>query len=224
VIGVRPADAAGVAAAVEALARGRLVLHPTETLVSLTGDAWSAEAARAARTLKGYDEPRPFLCLVADPAAARALAAEWPAAAERLAAALWPGPLTLVVRAAAEAPEPVVAGGTIAIRPAAHPVARALVVAWGGPLFSTSANRRGEPAPTLVEEAARSLEAGGDMVALGLVDAASAPERGSAAPRTPGGAGPAPPSTIVDVSGRPRLARAGAIPAERIREIVPELA
>lgn len=207
------ADAEGVAAAVEALGQGRLVLHPTETLVSLTGDPYHEGAAEAARRIKGYDEPRPFLCLVADADAASRLAAAWPEAAQRLAGAFWPGPLTLVVPAAESAPRPVVAGGTIAVRPASDPVSRSLLAAWGGPLFSTSANPRGGPAPSRVEDAAAALGAapGAAAIALGLRPTGTPP------------AGEDRPSSIVDVTGRPRVLRAGAIPIGRLREVVADL-
>lgn len=210
---MRPADEEGIAAAVEALARARLILHPTDTVVSLSGDPYREAAAEAAWRLKGYDAPRPFLCLVPDSRAAQRLAAEWPEPAERLARAFWPGPLTIVVRAGEGAPAPVAAGGTLAMRPASDPVSRALLAAWDGALFSTSANRRGEAAPTRVEDAARDLgeRPGGDAIALAL--RATAPEEAAAGQ----------PSSIVDVTGAPRLVRWGAIPLERLRETVPDL-
>jgi L-threonylcarbamoyladenylate synthase len=179
----------------------------------LTGDPYRPEAVAAARQLKGYDAPRPFLCLVQDAGAARGLASEWPAAAERLAAAFWPGPLTLVVRSAAGAPEAVARAGAVAVRPASDPVSRALLAAWGGPLFSTSANRRAEPAPVAVEEAVAALGGtpGSQAIALGLVDA-----------EAPAGA-LGRPSSIVDLTGPPRLVRPGAISLARLREVAPEL-
>lgn len=195
-----------------ALAAGRLVLHPTETVASLSGDPGNASAVDAARSLKGYPEARPFLCLVADAAAARALAAAWPDAAERLAAAFWPGPLTLVLEAAADAPGPVVAAGRIALRPAVDGVSRSLLAAWGAPLFSTSANRRGDAPAVGVREAAARF-AGGDGPAVGLLEPAGG--------TVPGGT----PSTVVDATGpAPRLLRPGAIPAQRLRRVCPDLA
>ena len=210
----RPADPAGIAAAVEALGRGRLVLHPTETVVSLSGDPRDTGAVAAARAIKWYASPRPVLCLVRDRDAARALGVDWPAAAERLATAFWPGPLTLVLRASADAPDAVTGEGTIAVRPAADPVSAALLAAWGGALFSTSANRRGAAPPVDVREALAGLleAAGSEAIAVVLEPTAGVAERGAA------------PSTIVDVTARPpRLARAGAIPADRIRSLVPDL-
>jgi L-threonylcarbamoyladenylate synthase len=153
---------------------------------------------------------------VPDAASARSLAAEWPPAAERLAGAFWPGPLTLVVSASAAAPAAATGEGTIALRPAADPVSSALLAAWGGPLFSTSANRRGEVAPVEVRAALVGLASarGAEAIELALEPAQSA--------RAP--APSAVPSTIVDVAVHPpRLVRAGAIAEESIRSIVPDL-
>ena len=210
----RPADRAGIAAAVVALASGRLVVHPTETVVSLSGDPRDERAVASARAIKGYAAPRPFLCLVPDPESARALAADWPPVAERLAAAFWPGPLTLVLTASADAPTAVAGEGTIAVRPAADPVSTALLSAWGGALFSTSANPRGSPPPVDVKRALSALR---DAPGSAAIAVALGPVGGAPAPA-------ALPSTIVDAASRPpRLVRVGAIPEARIRALVPEL-
>lgn len=197
----------------DALSRGRLVIHPTETVVSLSGDPRDDRAVEAARRLKGYAAPRPFLCLVPGIEAARRLAREWPPAAEALAAAFWPGPLTLVLRAASDAPAAVSASGTIALRPAADPVSSALLSVWGGALFSTSANARGGTPPAEVGEALAGLAgaAGSDAIEVALAPLAPAFSAGR-------------PSTIVDVAvAPPRLVREGAIPAGTVRSAVPEL-
>ena len=207
------ADGPAIRRAARALKDGRLVLHPTETVVSLGGDPFNRAAVERARRIKGYDESRPFLCLVADVAAARGLAAAWPADAERLADGLWPGPLTLVVEAGPGAPDLVTADAAIALRPAADSVSRRLLAAWGGPLFSTSANRRDQPPPARIADAVRRLAdaPGAGEIALALAE--------------PSGAEPAPlgrPSTIVDVrSGEARIVRAGAVEASRLRRLVP---
>lgn len=209
-----PPDPDGIAAAVEALAAGRLVLHPTETVVSLAGDPYSEKPVAAARRLKGYARPRPFLCLVPDGGVARSLAAEWPETAARLAEAFWPGPLTLIVPAGPDAPAPVVDAGRLAMRPASDEVSRRLLATWRRPLFSTSANLKGDPPSVLVAEAARALAgaAGGSAIELGLLES----------PASPGGAPAAEPSTIVDVSRTPpRLVRSGAVPLDEILEIAP---
>lgn len=217
---IRPSDSGGVAAAARRIAAGGLAIHPTETVVSLSGDPASVRAVAFARRLKGYTEPRPFLVLVPDVEAARNLAAAWPAAAEELAGSFWPGPLTLVAAAGPRVPEPVVAdGGTIAFRPASDPVSLALLAALERPLFSTSANRRGDPPPTMVREAVASLglrpcgepaDRSGDAI-VALLEPESA---------SPSGA----PSSIVDVSvDPPRVVRAGAIAIECLLRVWPDL-
>jgi len=206
------ADRAGIEAAVAALREGRLILHPTETVPSLTGDPRADIAVRSALRIKGYDRRRPLLCLVADAGAARELAAEWPAAAERLAAAFWPGPLTLVVAGGPDAPRPVLGEGRgLALRPASDPVSRDLLAAWGGPLFSTSANPRGTSPPLSVADAARTLAGrpGAEALALGLE------------PEGPAGSIAGQPSTVVDArQDPPRAVRVGAIDLERLTRVV----
>lgn len=192
-------------------------------MVSLSGDPYSAPAVASARLLKGYGTPRPFVCLVPGPDAARSLCAEWPDAAELLARAFWPGPLTLVLPASREAPEPVQEAGRIALRPAADPVSAALVAAWGRALFSTSANRREHPpaveVPAAVE--ALSIVAGGEAIAVALMPLG---EGGAAAPDTIPNGRRGLPSTIVDVGARPpRIVREGATPADAIRRVVGDL-
>lgn len=217
---VRPSDPGGVAAAAREVAAGGLAIHATETVVSLSGDPAVERAVAFARRLKGYTEPRPFLVLVPDVEAARSLAGAWPAAAEELAGSFWPGPLTLVAAAGPRAPGPVVSeGGTVALRPASDPVSLALLAALERPLFSTSANRRGDPPPKTVREAIASLglrpggtsagRRGRDVVALLEPEGAS-----------PSGA----PSSVVDVSvDPPRVVRTGAIAVERLRRVRPDL-
>ena len=225
---VRRADDTGIAAAARALIAGRLVVHPTETVVSLSGDPGSGSATAAARRLKGYSHERPFLCLVADAGSARAMAGGWPPTAADLASTFWPGPLTLIVEAGPAAPAAVTEAGRLAVRPASDPVSLALLWAWGGPLFSTSANRRGRPAPVGVIEAVRGLETepGFEAVAIALRSAADRGGSGES-PTTPvrePAVGPALPSSIVDVTGPlPRLVRGGAIPIDRLRQVCPEI-
>lgn len=203
----------GIEAAIHALQAGQLVIHPTETVISLTGDPYNAASVTAARHLKGYDDERPFLCLVANDEAARALAAEWPDAAQRLAQRFWPGDLTLVVEAAPTAPVAVTSEGRIAVRPVADPVSRSLIEAWQGPLFSTSANPREVTASQSITEAIEGLAA---SPKFGVVGVALEPEA-SGGPTRPRRA-----STVVDVTCVPPLiVRAGAIPIEKLDEVCP---
>lgn len=182
--------------------------------MSLSGDPYRAAAVDAARTIKEYHEPRPFLCLVASAEVARRLAAAWSESAEALASAFWPGPLTLVVAAGDAAPAPVTDAGRLALRPASDPVSVALLGAWGKPVFSTSANRRGAPPALSVSAAAEALAdaPGGEAIAIGLLEPPSS--AGAPAPAEE-------PSTILDVAtDPPRVVRIGAIGLERVREIV----
>ena len=191
-------------------------------MVSLSGDPYSDLAVASAHRLKGYAEPRPFAWLVPGPGAARELCAEWPPAAERLARAFWPGPLTLVLPASPEAPSAVQEAGKIALRPAADPVSAALLAVWGRALFSTSANRKGEPPASEVSATLEALTraTGGEAIGVALVPAGV----GESPASMPVGARPGLPSTIVDVGADPpRIVREGAIPLEAIREVVGDL-
>ena len=151
------------------------------------------------REAKGRPAGQPLPLVAADLAQARALSSRWPAMADRLAAAFWPGPLTLVVPAADGLPPEVTAGTeTVAVRVPGLPLAIALC-ASAGPLISTSANRTGERGPVTCDEAVRGV---GPAAALAL----------------DGGPGGTVASTIVDACGaEPVLVRAGAVPWEEVR-------
>src|ERR1700732_1392212 len=121
---VSRADAAAVGDAVRCLKAGGLVAFPTETVYGLGADATSGEAVARLYEAKGRPAFNPLIAHVADLAAARALA-RFHRAAERLAAAFWPGPLTLVLARRADCPvaELATAGlDTIAVRVPSHPV------------------------------------------------------------------------------------------------------
>ena len=188
------ADPAAVARGAEVLRGGELLIFPTETLYALGGRALDPGAAARVRAAKGRPGGQPLPLIVADREQARAACARWPGEAERLAAAFWPGPLTLVLPAAAALPPEVTAGtGTVAVRVPGLPLAVALCAA-AGPIISTSANRSGEPGPVTCADAVRGV---GPFAALAM----------------DGGPGGALPSTIVDLAGpEPRLVRAGAVP------------
>ena len=143
-------DAEGLAEAVALLREGRLVAFPTETVYGLGGDAMSDLAVARIFAAKGRPRFNPLISHVSDMAMARRLA-EFDDRAEALAAAFWPGPLTLVLplRDGAGLSELVtVELPTVAIRLPAHPVARALIAGFGGPLAAPSANPSGRVSPT----------------------------------------------------------------------------
>ena len=135
-------EAAGV------LLKGGLVAFPTETFYGLGANALDAAAVRRIFEVKGRPESKPLLLLVDSVRMAESLVKEIPAAALALMARYWPGPLTLVFRAAAHLPEELTAGtGTIGIRMSRHPVAFELVHAAGAPVTAPSANLSGEEPP-----------------------------------------------------------------------------
>ncbi|MBI1170499.1 threonylcarbamoyl-AMP synthase [bacterium] len=143
-------DAGGLARAVDLLRQGRLVAFPTETVYGLGGDARDSLAVARIYAAKGRPRFNPLIAHVSDMEMARGLGV-FDARAEALAARFWPGPLTLVLPLAqgsglsdlvtADLP-------TVALRMPAHPVARALIAAFGGPLAAPSANPSGRVSPT----------------------------------------------------------------------------
>ena len=165
-----------VEAAARALARGELVILPTETVYGLGADAGSPRAVARIFEAKGRPRFNPLIAHVANLDAALEQA-ELPAAGLRLAQAFWPGPLTLVASARPDAGvcELARAGlDSVALRVPAHPLALALLRAFGGPVVAPSANRSGRPSPTrfaaAVEEtgaaAAEALDGGPCAVGL----------------------------------------------------------
>ena len=116
---------------------------------------------------KGRPAHNPLIVHVCDLAMARRCAASWPALADKLASAFWPGPLTIVLPRAGEIPEAVTAGGnTVGLRWPSHPIMQAVIRACGFPLAAPSANRSNEVSPTNALHVARSL---GDRISI-IVD------------------------------------------------------
>lgn len=149
------------------LRKGGLVGMPTETVYGLAADATDDRAVARIFEAKGRPRFNPLIVHVADAGAAARVATFSPLA-ERLGAAFWPGPLTLVLRRRENAPLSllVTAGlDTVAVRCPAHPVARALLSAFGGPLAAPSANLSGTVSPTTAAHVAEGL---GDRVDLVL--------------------------------------------------------
>jgi L-threonylcarbamoyladenylate synthase len=139
-----------IEAAARVLASGGLVAFPTETVYGLGADATNAAAVAKLYAAKGRPAFNPLIAHVADAAAARGLAI-FDAAADALAAAFWPGPLTLVLPKTPTCPVADLATAgldTVAVRVPAHGIARALIRVFGGPVVAPSANRSGHVSPT----------------------------------------------------------------------------
>jgi len=152
-----PSDLARAAAL---LRRGDLVAFPTETVYGLGADACNGAAVAGIFDAKQRPSFNPLIVHVAKIEAARELV-QWSDQAERLAAAFWPGPLTLVLPLAeGHGIAPLVTAGltTLAIRVPAHPTARALLDAFGGPVAAPSANPSGRISPTTAQHVLSGLE------------------------------------------------------------------
>ena len=181
---------------------GGIVAYPTDTLYGLAANPASAAAMAQLYRIKGRPVDLAIPLIASGISQIEAAGGVLGPATRRLAAAFWPGPLTLVIPAWPGLDPSVHAGrGTVAVRVPDHPVASLLADACGWPITATSANKSGEPA-TMDPEAVRLALA---VELDGLIDAGP----------SPGG----PPSTIVDAaSGAPRLLRAGAVPWDRVLE------
>jgi L-threonylcarbamoyladenylate synthase len=170
---VTPAEAA------RALREGRVALVPTETVVGLVA---AEDGLPRIREMKGRDAGKPIALLCASTEEAFALAASVPPLARKLASMYWPGPLTLVLVRPG--------GGTVGLRVPDDSAVRAVLEAYGEPLYATSANPSGQPAPKGIEEV--------DPGVLEAVDLV-----------VEGGPGTGEASAVVDLSGgQVRLLRA----------------
>jgi L-threonylcarbamoyladenylate synthase len=206
VIDVREHPDRGVAEAVSALRRGDLAVLPTDTVYGIAADAFSPPAVDRLLAAKGRGRDMPVPVLVGSWRGLDGLAEHVTPEMRSMVEAFWPGPLTLIVRAAASlAWDLGETRGTVAIRMPLHPVALA-VVAETGPLAVSSANRSGSPPATDAAQAQAQL---GDSVAVYL-------EAGSS--------GEAVPSTILDLTGStPQVRRAGALALEELQAVLPEV-
>src|ERR1700675_1007623 len=197
---VSRADASAVGDAVRCLKAGGLVAFPTETVYGLGADATDGRAIARLYEAKGRPAFNPLIAHVAGLAAARALA-RFDAEAEKLAAAFWPGPLTLVLPKAAGCPaaELATAGlDSIAVRVPHHPVAQKILAAFGQPIVAPSANRSGHVSPTTAAHVLADLRGRIDLIIDGgptLVGVES---------------------TIVACLDRPVLLRPGGVPRAEI--------
>lgn len=201
---IRPFETGWEMKCVNVLRRGGVLIYPTETVYGLGCDPFQESPVRRIQKLKGREgSGNPFLILVPGFPDAERMSVKISDTARSLMDAFWPGPLTLVFTASAEAPSPVVGpDGTLALRISPDPVCRRLVEAFG-PLVSTSANPGGRLPAVNAGEANRTFPRGADLI----IDHG---ERGGLLP-----------STLVDVRGTGiRILREGAIAAERIQEVV----
>ena len=183
-----------------------IILYPTDTVYGLGVDATDVEAIRALRALKGGTTAmdKKYLVAVDGLDMVRTIAKVTPLA-ERLAAAYWPGALSIVLESTLFPEELTCGTGTIAVRMPNHPVALQLVKEFGKPITSTSANMTGQPTLATPNEILAQFGEKASMITR-VIDVGALP--------------PSAPSTVVDARGEhPILVREGAIPWSELQDI-----
>jgi L-threonylcarbamoyladenylate synthase len=203
---ILPAGPGAAEAAGQTLAAGGLVAFPTETVYGLGADAANATAIAHLYAAKGRPAFNPLIAHVADLSGARRIG-RFDARATRLAEAFWPGPLTLVVPKADACPVADLATAgldTVAIRIPAHPVAQAILRAFGGAVVAPSANISGHVSPTLAAHVESDLSGRIDLIVDGGPVAVGVE------------------STIVGCFEAPMLLRPGGLSRERIEAVLGE--
>lgn len=189
--------------AAELLRQGRLVAFPTESVYGLGANALDAAAVGRIFAAKGRPANNPIIVHVLGEHEARELVDCWPWEARRLTSEFWPGPLSLILPRSARVPDAVTAGGpTVALRAPNHPVAMALLAAASLPIAAPSANLATHVSPTRAEHVWSDLAGQIDMILDGGP--------------TPGGLE----STVIDLTGEPRILRPGLITPAQIELVL----
>ena len=197
-------EPAVVQQAVGVLRHGGLVAFPTDTLYALGADALSAVAIERVLSVKGRQRGKPLSVLVPSVDVARSLARDTSDRVWSMAAACWPGALTIVVPASVKLPAVLTGAGTVGLRLPGGPVAAAVLAAFGGPVIGTSANKAGGADPADAKTVQRAI---GGLIDL-LLDGG----------RVTLGV----PSTVLDCTHEPaRMLREGAVPRARLAALIP---
>jgi L-threonylcarbamoyladenylate synthase len=149
------------------LKAGGTVAIATETVYGLFCDSMNEAALSAVYAMKGRPASNPLIAHVLDAAMAKRTTFGFDARAEKLAAKFWPGPLAIVLPRRPEIAAIGVGGrGTVAVRAPSHPVALAVIAAFGGPLSAPSANRSGRISPTTPQHVAEEFKNFDDLLIL----------------------------------------------------------
>jgi len=197
-------DDVGLSRIAEVVRQGGVIAYPTDTFYGLGCDPFHEAAIDRLLAIKQRERGKPILLIISDLSLVDQLTSERSQRFERLSQRFWPGPLTLVLRAAECLPLTVTGEtGTIGIRLPDHALCRQIASAAGGVLTGTSANLAGQPSAATAEAVLRQL---GESLDL-LVDGGP----------TPGGA----PSTVLDLTqDPPRLIREGAVSGRALEEFI----
>jgi L-threonylcarbamoyladenylate synthase len=200
-------DSELLARAGKMIREGGVVAFPTETVYGLGANALDARAVERIFEIKRRPASSPLIVHVDCANMARSLAADWPDAAEQLAIAFWPGPLTLVLPKQPRIPDIVTAGlATVGLRHPNHPVAEALIREAGVPIAAPSANRFTGLSPTTAEHVLKSLGGEVDLILDGGPTHVGIES-----------------VVLALASSRPRLLRPGTISRDEIEAIVGEI-
>ncbi len=188
---------------VESIRRGGLVAFPTDTVYGIGTSIGNENGLERIYRIKGRSFCKPLPVLVASKVDVAGIAQPLPHLFYELAAAFWPGALTLVVKAAPTLSSRITAGGsTVGVRMPDHPVALQLLSECGGCLATTSANRSNEPEARHIQEMMQGIGKQLDWIVDG------------------GPCGNQPPSTVLDLTqSPPRIRRPGPVTEEQIREL-----
>ena len=197
-----------VARAAALLRAGEPVAFPTETVYGLGADTFNEVALDRVYELKGRPADNPLIAHVLGADQARRVAVGWDDRCERLAGRYWPGPLTIVLGRAPAVPPRATAGWpSIAVRAPGHPVARALLEAFGGPVSAPSANVSGGVSPTTAAHVVADFALAADLLVLdgGACDVGIE-------------------STVVDLTAVvARVLRPGCVTVSQLREVLGEV-
>lgn len=186
--------------AARVLNNGGVIAYPTETVYGLGANIFQREAVARIFAIKGRDASKPISIMISSPSDVDRFCADVSILGKMLMAAYWPGPLTLILKAAQSLPDYLGSPeGRIGLRLPDHPICAALMNLYRDPITSTSANLTGRPA---LVNAQQIIEQFGDQIDL-IIDGGECRTSQS--------------STVVDVSGSaPNVLREGAIPTADI--------
>ncbi|MBQ5889496.1 MAG: threonylcarbamoyl-AMP synthase [Clostridia bacterium] len=194
----------GLKEVAEILNNGGIVGIPTETVYGLAANAYDESAVAKIFEAKGRPQDNPLIVHIADMNELEVVAAQIPESAKKLAAAFWPGPLTMVLKRTEKIPASVSAGlDTVAVRMPSNEVARAIIEVSGLPLAAPSANISGRPSPTTAQHVIDDL--GGKIDAVVVSGDCSVGVE----------------STVISlVDGKNRLLRPGGITHEQLESVI----
>lgn len=203
---VLPVNEQSIALAAQLLRQGDLVALPTETVYGIAADARNGQAVHKIFEAKGRPQDNPLIVHICGMEMLRGIVAEVPPRAEKLAAAFWPGPLTMVMPRGREVSEVTCAGlDTVGVRMPSHPVVQAVIRASGVAFAAPSANLSGKPSPTNAQDTLADMDGRLPLILDGGESAVGVE------------------STVVSVVGEdPVLLRPGYVTKEQMEDVLGE--